>query len=396
MLTAKEIREAVEQRREEIIKCLVRLVQVPSVTGEELAISKVFKQIMEDMGLEVKVYEAEPDRPNLLAEWHGKEKGKRFIFNGHMDVFPPVDGNPGTYGPWSGKVTNGKIYGRGTGDMKGGDCAALMAVKILRELNFEFKGSILLSFMCDEENGSRLGAKYLLKKGLLDGDYGICMEPTDLEILTHHGGIYRAFFTYTSEGLHSHAPHPEGNAIEKAHRAIGALMELGKEINKRENPDYQNPSLSITTVHAGKVTNVHPSKAVFSVDRRYIKGETIESVQQEIFNVLDRLKDEYPGMEYTVEVQSDRPTLTIPEDSEMVTAMTEAWEEIMEKRVKYRYCQGGTDAASIVKHNGMQMVVCGPTDGLKMASIADEHVEIEDLLKAVELYALTVVRLMGE
>lgn len=396
MLTAKEIREAVEQRREEIIKCLVRLVQVPSVTGEELAVSKVFTQIMEDMGLEVKVYEAEPDRPSLLAEWYGKEKGKRFIFNGHMDVFPPVDGNPGTYGPWSGKVTNGKIYGRGTGDMKGGDCAALMAVKILRELNFEFKGSILLSFMCDEENGSRLGAKYLLKEGLLDGDYGICMEPTDLEILTHHGGIYRAFFTYTSEGLHSHAPHPEGNAIEKAHRAIGALMELGKEINKRENPDYQNPSLSITTIHAGKATNVHPSKAVFSVDRRYIKGETIESVQQEIFNVLDRLKDEYPGMEYTVEVQSDRPTLTIPEDSEMVTAMTEAWEEIMEKRVKYRYCQGGTDAASIVKHNGMQMVVCGPTDGLKMTSTADEHVEIEDLLKAVEIYALTVVRLMGE
>lgn len=396
MLTAKEIREAVEQRREEIIKCLVRLVQVPSVTGEELAVSKVFTQIMEDMGLEVKVYEAEPDRPNLLAEWYGKEKGKRFIFNGHMDVFPPVDGNPGTYGPWSGKVTNGKIYGRGTGDMKGGDCAALMAVKILRELNFEFKGSILLSFMCDEENGSRLGAKYLLKEGLLDGDYGICMEPTDLEILTHHGGIYRAFFTYTSEGLHSHAPHPEGNAIEKTHRAIGALMELGKEINKRENPDYQNPSLSVTTIHAGKATNVHPSKAVFSVDRRYIKGETIESVQQEIFNALDRLKDEYPGMEYTVEVQSDRPTLTIPEDSEMVTAMTEAWEEIMEKRVKYRYCQGGTDAASIVKHNGMQMVVCGPTDGLKMTSTADEHVEIEDLLKAVEIYALTVVRLMGE
>lgn len=396
MLTAKEIREAVEQHRDEIVNCLVRLIQVPSVTGEELAVSKVFTGIMEDMGLEVQVYEAEPDRPNLLAEWFGKEKGKRFIFNGHMDVFPPVDGDPGTYGPWSGKVTGGKIYGRGTGDMKGGDCAALMAVKILREMGFEPKGSVLLSFMCDEENGSRLGAKYLLKEGLLDGDYGICMEPTDLQILTHHGGIYRAFFTYTSEGLHAHAPHPEGNAIEKAHRAIGALLELGEEIHKRENPDYQNPSLSVTTIHAGKATNVHPSKAVFSVDRRYIKGETIESVQQEIFHVLDQLKEQYPGMDYTVEVQSDRPTLTVPEDSRMVRVMTDAWEEIMGEKAKYRYCQGGTDAASIVQHNGMQMVVCGPTDGLKVTSTADEHVEIEDLLKAVEIYALTLVRLMSK
>lgn len=100
-------------------------------------------------------------------------------------------------------------------------------------------------------------------------------------------------------------------------------------------------------------------------------------------------------MEYEFEIQSDRPTLTVDEDSRMVREMSKAWEEIMGEPVHYRYCQGGTDAASIVKHNGMPMVVCGPTDGLKMTSTADEHIEIEDLLKAVEIYALTIVRLMG-
>ena len=162
MIDAKEIKKAVMDHRDEIIRCLVEMVQTPSVTGDEVPVSRVFRRWMEEMGLEVKTYEAEPGRPNLLAEWFGPEKGPRFVFNGHMDVFPPVESDPGMYGPWSGKVTDGKIYGRGTGDMKGGDCAAIMAVKILKELGFEPKGSILLSFMCDEENGSRLGAKYLI------------------------------------------------------------------------------------------------------------------------------------------------------------------------------------------------------------------------------------------
>lgn len=394
MITKEQIVAAVQARRDEIVDCLVGMIQIPSVTGDEVPVSRYFHDKLSKMGLEVKTYEAEPARPNLLAEWFGDQSGPRFIFNGHMDVFPPVEGDPGPYGPWSGHIADGRIYGRGAGDMKGGDAAAIMAVKILMDLGFKPKGSVLLSFMCDEENGSRLGAKYLIKQELLNGDYGICMEPTDLEILTHHGGIYRAYFTYTSPGLHSHAPHPQGNALEKAHRAIGELLKLAEEINQRPNPDYQSPSLSITTLHAGTATNLHPSVATFSVDRRYMRGETIESVQSEIFSALDALKARYPGMEYTVEVQSDRPTLTIPEDGEMVRAMTEVWQEIMGKPCRYRYCQGGTDAASIVRHNGMHMVVCGPTDGLKSAGAPDENVPIDDLLKAVELYALTVVRLM--
>ena len=395
MIGIEEIKKAAEAHRQEIIDCLVEMVQTPSVTGDEVPISKVFRRRMEEMGLEVQTVEAEPDRPNLLAEWFGSQKGPRFIFNGHMDVFPPVESDPGLYGPWSGKIVDGKIYGRGTGDMKGGDCAALMAVKILRELGFDPKGSILLSFMCDEEHGSRLGAKYLIEKELLNGDYGICMEPTDCQILTHHGGIYRAFYTYTAEGYHSHGPHPTGSAIEKAHRAIDALLKLGEEIHKRPNPLYDPPSLSVTTVHAGTATNLHASKATFSVDRRYIMGETIESVQKEIADVLDGLKEQYPGMDYTVEVQSDRPTLTVPEDGKMVTTMAKAWEDVMGRPAEFRYCQGGTDAASIVRHNGMQMVVCGPTDGLVMAGNANECVEIQDLISLVELYALTVVRLLG-
>ena len=394
MIDINEIKNSVEEHKQDIVDCLVEMVQTPSVTGNEEPVSKVFKRRLEEIGLEVKTIEAEPGRPNLLAEWFGSN-GPRFIFNGHMDVFPPIESDPGVYGPWSGKIIDGKIYGRGTGDMKGGDCAAIMAVKILKELGFQPKGSILLSFMCDEENGSRLGAKYLISKELLNGSYGICMEPTDCQILTHHGGIYRAFYTYTAEGFHSHAPHPYGSAIDKAHRAINALMKLANEINQRPNPLYDPPSLSITTVQAGKATNMHASVATFSVDRRYIKGETIESVQKEISDVLDGLKAKYNGMEYTVEVQSDRPTLTIPEDSKMVTVMAKAWEDVMGKPAKFRYCQGGTDAASIVQHNGMQMVVCGPTDGLIMAGNANENVSIKDLISIVEIYALTLVRLMG-
>src|SRR5699024_11897960 len=113
----------------------------------------------------------------------------------HMDAFPPTDGDDGIYGPFSGQVADGYIYGRGAADMKGGDAAALMAVTFLKRMGFDPKGSIEMSYLCDEENGSANGVKWLLKNGYLKGDFGICMEPTGGKVLVGHTGIYRITVT---------------------------------------------------------------------------------------------------------------------------------------------------------------------------------------------------------
>ena len=145
MLTAKQISDYVDTHRDEAIAFLQEIVQTPSVTGDEEPVSFVFERKMKEAGLEVKRLEAKPHRPNLYAEWFGTQKGKRFVFNGHMDVFPPDDRDPGYFGPWSGKIEDGYLYGRGSCDMKGGDAGVMMAVLFLRKMGFDPKGSIALT-----------------------------------------------------------------------------------------------------------------------------------------------------------------------------------------------------------------------------------------------------------
>lgn len=178
IITANEISEFVENNREEAIRCLQEIIQTPSQTGDELAVSKVFTRWMADNGLDVTAHCDVENRPNLLAEWNGSRPGKRFVFNGHMDVFPPDAKDSGLYGPWSGKIVDGYLYGRGAADMKSGDCGALMAVIFLRRMGFDPKGSVLLSYMVDEENGGGHGVRHMVKNHLIEGDFGFCMECT--------------------------------------------------------------------------------------------------------------------------------------------------------------------------------------------------------------------------
>ena len=119
-----EIDAYVEQHGQEMVEFLSEILRVPSVTGEEPAVSRVFRERMERMGLTVEVIGTAEDRPNLIASWKGAENGPAFLFNGHMDVFPPVPGEEPEVS-WSGKVEDGYVHGRGASDMKGGDLSLI-------------------------------------------------------------------------------------------------------------------------------------------------------------------------------------------------------------------------------------------------------------------------------
>lgn len=401
MFTAKEINNYVNANRARIIDCLVQMLQVPSVTGDELAVSKVFSDWIESFGIQVQILGASPDRPNILAEWFGSRPGKRFIFNGHMDTFPP-NADPGLYGPFSGKIVDGCIYGRGTCDMKGGDAAILMATGLLKEMGFDPKGSILLNFVCDEENQSYLGTRWLLERGLLNGDYGICPEATGGRIRLGHSGTVHLAFTYTAEPAHALHHHPSMDALEKANRAILALYAFRDAVIKhKEDPEYGPPSLSVTTLHAGTVANVHADQATFTIDRRTLPGETNEEVIREITEVLDGLKARDPGMDYHMRFIDDRPFLEVPKDSPVVRAAAEAYEEITGKPAVLYKQFGGTDAAFFQQATDISMPVWGAAltemDGeLEFGECSpNERIPVDRYVESVAYYMLTVVKLMS-
>lgn len=395
-ITPEMIINFVEENRDEAIRCFQEVVQTPSVTGDETAVSKVISRWIEKCGLSVSVHEAVAGRPNLLAEWKGSRPGKRFVFNGHMDVFPPDAKDPGPYGPWAGKVIDGYLYGRGAADMKGGDCGALMAVIFLKRMGYDPKGSVLLSYMCDEENGGGLGVKYMVSQGLIQGDFGICMECTRGKLLVTHGGILRGNCTYTSEPRHTSVRYPGENALQKAARAILELYRINDRLAEVKPANFDQPCLSITTMTAGTAPNVHPAKATFSIDRRLVPGENHEEALKEITDVLDRLKENDPAYEYELEITSDRPFLDVPETDPFIATVSGSYEQIMGKPVEIYRRAGGSDAANIQQATGMPIPNFGAALDVEESGQPGEKLNIQDYLDFIKIYMMTVINALEE
>lgn len=398
MIRPEEIKNYVEENREEALRCLTEIIQTPSVTGNEEEVSRIFEKWIEQAGLKAERIYGAPGRPNLIADWNGEEGGKRFLFNGHMDVFPPSLGDDCKYGPWSAKIVDGYMYGRGTGDMKGGDCAALMAVTFLKRMGFCPKGTISLSYMSDEENGGWLGAKYLTEHGYLKADVGICMEPTRGMILNNHYGILRLKFTYRAAPHHAGSPHPSTDALEKAVAAINRLYALDHELTKRVDSHGNHPScLSVTVLHAGNTPNVQPGLAEFIVDRRLDLSETVEFGLAQILEIFDELKAKDPEYDYEYELLSDRPCLTIEDDDPFIQTAVRSYEQIMGEPGKLYVRSGGSDAATIRCAHGTVIPNWGTASdfGEFGSGTPNERISVQGYLDSIKYYMMTVVNTMS-
>lgn len=395
--SAEKIASYVEANKEEALSFLKEIVSTPSVTGDEAKVAEIFKKKMEDAGFVVTSCEADPGRPNLFGEWKGKEPGKRFVFNGHMDVFPPDD-NGMPYGPWGAKIHDGKLYGRGAADMKGGDACAMMAAIFLKRMGFDPKGSVLLTWMVDEEHGSRFGANACLAKGLIQGDIGICPEGTSGMIRTKHGGILRGFITYKAVSQHTAAPYKFGdNALVKGCRAVEKLLEINERLEKLPPAGgVIGARLSVTVFHAGDAANVHPGLATIWFDRRVMPGEDPEAALKEITDALDSLKSR-PGYDYGITVTNNRPPLDNPDDDPFILLMKESFVETYHREPVLYASTGGSDAANIRRATGIVMPNFSPAPKLGPGGSGDagEYIGVQDYLDGIKYFMVVLKNAMG-
>lgn len=400
MFSPQEISDYVDQHQDEALQFLKEIIQTPSVTGDEEAVSFVFEKWMKKMGLDVQRIEAKPHRPNLYAEWFGSQKGKRFVFNGHMDVFPPDAKDPGWYGPWSAKVVDGYLYGRGACDMKGGDACAMMAVSFLKQMGFDPKGSVALTWMCDEENGGALGVQYLLKTRpeLLKGDFGICPEPSNSVLMPKLCGILRGTITYTGTAGHTALLYEGKTCIQKACDAIEALYQLNSQLIQRPVADnVPPPHLSIAVINGGTAANVFPSKTTFWFDRRLIPGENHDQALKEITDVLDQLKDKDASYEYQINVTSRRPLLDVDFNDPCVELIKRSYREIMGKDVKVAVGAGACDASWIQKVVGTPMPFFGGAEDFAECAMAkpNERILLKTYYDFIKIYMMSVVNALN-
>ncbi|MGZ9709861.1 M20 family metallopeptidase [Glaciimonas sp. GNP009] len=383
---------------------------LPSGSEEKIALCVAAK--LRALGLDVELHEKVPGRPNVIGTWVGKGDGPTLILNDHLDVYPA--GDPSAWhmtngNPYNPTVSGDKLYSRGTSDTRGNLACTLLAVKALRDSGAQFKGTLKCIYTVDEEKHGPNGAMYLLDELGIRADYEITAEPSGwtrgpndwgIGIAVAHSG--NCILEIKTEGTKSHLWRPDTgiNAITKMSKLLAALESIQF---KHQAPTYYGgtmPMICPTRIAAGVPREMQftpaECKAVIAVVG-IVPGMTLDSVMVDIQSVIDRLAKEDPS--FTASVRQFPNSLfvpateEVPEKSEPVAALTDAYQKILgEAPVYYRknaYCD-----TIRFSHAGIPSVTFGPgEDGWPPVN---EYIHTPKAVPATQILAIAMLRILGE
>lgn len=384
----KEISSFVDAHRIQAITFLQSYLQIPSPTGSESAVSAYLESYLCKKKFDVEIVEKYPGRPNLLMNWYGGE-GKTLLFNGHLDVFPPT-GNAHR-NPWSGEIKGDKIYARGATDMKAGNAAGILAISYLKEMGFVPNGTIKIGLNCDEEQGGEAGILYCIEKGLLKADFTICMEASENTVIVDTDGRIAWKISFKSNSWHAGTRLPQFDALYLAYKAIECILEYDKKLlNERYFKDGSGAVISVTAISAGnngETVNVHPKNAVIWVDRRYTTGESIESAEQEIRNVLNSVALLRGSFE--IETLFAGPRLVIDPQDRDIQGCINAYETVFHKSIHPGRRCGAGDAGKLAVAYGQKVPQFGP-GVYSVLGTDDEYVSLDQYIGFIKVYMLFI------
>jgi acetylornithine deacetylase len=301
----------------------------------------------------------------------GKQKGRTLMLCGHSDTV----GVAGMEAPFDPVSKNGRIYGRGSQDMKGG-LAAMIAAALELAANAALPaGRLILAAVIDEEYAS-IGAEALVQKW--NADAAVVGEPTDMKIAVGHKGF--EWIEVTTEGVAAHGSRPADgrDAIIRMGRVLSRLERLDRDLQSRDpHPIHGTASLHASIVNGGRELSTYPDRCVLKMERRTIQGEPDQCGLAEVQDILNQLHNEDPEFSASAKFLFSRPPyLTQPSDGDLPKLIADA---ITRKRMKP--VTGGmsfwTDAA-ILGASGIPSIVFGP-GGAGLHSVS-EYVLSDDVL----------------
>ncbi len=381
-------------KEEELVELLRELIRRPSQNppGREKAVAEYIYSSFKEWGFNPEyVYRPDPDRPSVAVVYEGSEGHPRLVLNGHTDVVPEGDVSLWSVPPYEGVVREGRVYGRGACDMKGGLAAMMIAAKAIKESDVKLRGSLVLHFAMGEETGEP-GTKCLLEEGYT-GDWGIVLEPTDLKVMTAEKGLAWYHFTIQGKPTHASVPDQGVNAVEKALKLMEALKRYDREIRSRRHPLCGTALCSITMIRGGVKENIIPESCWLAVDRRIVPGEDPEEVDREIGEIVERLRDE--DSEFRCEWRRVRlyEAAEIPPDHEIAEVVRRNTAKVTGVYHKPAGTRGSTDQRNFINDAGIPAITWGP--GWGKAHEVDEYVEIRQLVDCAKILVHTILDLLA-
>jgi succinyl-diaminopimelate desuccinylase len=366
------------------------LVRIPSTNdpskgrGERPA-AELVEAKMREWGWEPVVYEAAPGRPNVVAVVEGGGgDGPTLMFEGHTDVVTEGDLSAWTVDPFGGEIRDGRLWGRGSADMKSGLAATLYATRAL-QLAGPFPGRIKVCALADEE-GLMIGAHHFVSEGLAAGvDGAIVAEPEAGEICAVAKGALRLRVDLTGKMAHGAMPQHGRNPIQAVGTLLVALRALQEELQER-HPAHEHLGevyVTPTVVRAGteEQVNVIPASASVFVDVRTIPGLEHKVVADRVAALASR-----DGIAAEVSVLVDRPPVDVPVSDPVVAALAAAHRTVTGEEPVYGGVPGSTDGTVLTHWGGISSVVYGP-GGKWIAHQADEYVEVAEIVRCARVFA---------
>jgi acetylornithine deacetylase/succinyl-diaminopimelate desuccinylase family protein len=393
--------DRIEALTPELIELTQKLVQTPSENppGDERGVSGVVSECLEALGFNVELVESEPRRVNTLGKLEGSGGGRNFLFNGHYDTVPVGDLDFWSVDPFGGLVKEGRIYGRGSGDMKGAIASAIIAAKALGETGIRLKGDFMIHGVADEETFGRYGTRYLAEKGYVspgDVDMAVVGEGSikDGRIHARTAVRGRVLVNLKARGKSAHSSRPQNgvNAVLKMSRVLLAIDAHAFDFP----PHHLLPAPTIapgTVIKGGTKGNVIPELCEAISDVRIVPGMTVEGVLGEIQGIVDGLKERDPELDVEVSSPLNKPPSEIPASHELFRVANGAVRATMDYGLKPAGTSGSNDTSWLTTLARIPAMAFGPGGG--NAHGADEWTSIGMLVDFAKIYGLMAMEICG-
>jgi acetylornithine deacetylase len=366
-------------------KVLSDLVRIDSVNPElvpggsgDAAIARHLAEFLQAAGLEGRLQEVSPGRLNALGILRGSGGGRTLMLNGHLDTV----GVTGMENPFSPRVEDGRLYGRGAQDMKGGVAAALLAVAALAE-DSALRGDVIVAGVADEEYKSA-GTRALLQSGLR-ADAAIVMEPTGLEVATAHKGFAWGEVETLGRAAHGSRPDEGLDAIVFMGRVLGELERLQEKLNAGP----RHPLLGCGSIHAslisgGQELSSYPGHCRLSLERRLIPGEDAATLEAELRDIVSRLSRQEVRFQARISCGYSARALETPRETPIAQTLARCAGRVTGRDAVFGTQSFWTDAA-LLSEAGIPSVLFGP-GGAGLHS-AVEYVWLDQVVQCAETLA---------
>jgi acetylornithine deacetylase len=380
--------------KRELLHLLQEMIRIDSVNptlasagNGESHIAHYIGDYLEKMGIEVKYQRIDSDRENVIGIVNGTGQGRKLMLNGHTDT---VSIKGMEIDPLNPKVENGKVYGRGALDMKGGIAATIMAIKSIIEAGTELRGDIVLAFVADEEYAS-LGTETLLQE--YSADAAIICEPTDLKVTIAHKGFAWAKVEIFGKAAHGSLPDKGIDAILKAGKFLLEIENLEKQIlDQKNHPLLGSPSIHASLINGGIELSTYPDYCKIEMERRTLPGENREMVVKEIENMVQRVGSRDKQFRADFEVFFYRPALEISKEQPIVQTLCRAHQSGLRKEPEYAGLSGWLDSA-ILADAGIPTVIFGPKGEGAHGSV--EYVVFDSVVDTTRILINAIVDFCG-